>query len=191
LAGLPAVRRSLVLPWRRAGRHRRLAASDCGSADWSRDASAADRPSPARRALVPRRFVLAPDLHRLRALREIAVPPRLLVLECLDDPFQVRLPVGGLALRRGRAQLPVGGQQLGRRHDLVAGVVFDAVEDDQRRLAGHEAELSAEPADLAAVDVVVALQRRDPVACPHRRGHRPGLRRAASGTSISCSRPPG
>ena len=71
-------------------------------------------------------------------------PPRLLLLEELHDALEMRLAVVRRAQHRVGEQLVVRRHQLGRRRDLVARVVLDAVQHDQRRLARDQAERLAE-----------------------------------------------
>ena len=75
-------------------------------------------------------------------------------------------PVDLAPLHCDRQQPLVVGAQLGRRRDVVAHVVLDALEHDQRGLARDDAESLAEARDLGAVEVVLGLELGEPQARP-------------------------
>ena len=67
------------------------------------------------------------------------------------------------------------GGLVGGRGDVVFGVVGGGLEDDERGVAGDDAELAAEPGQLVGVAAVLGLERRDLEGGPRLRGELAGL----------------
>ena len=107
-----------------------------------------------------------------RIFRKIAIPPRSLFLEQAHDSFQMRFRVVATKLCRIGDQALIRDTQFDRRRNLVACIVLDAVEHNQRSLARHQLEALAESANFGAVEAVLAFELVNTQACPLRCGHR-------------------
>ena len=153
----------------------------------------------ARRSRWRRRSPPLGDRQRCRhvALGEVAVPPGDARLEAAHDLRQPRGVASTRRLATVAAHPVVRFTQLRRRLDLVAHVVVDLLEDDQRGLARRQAEALADLADPDLVRARLAFERCKRQACPLHggearrvRGRRAPARRASSARRWRRARAP-